>query len=226
MKFIIDIIILAIMIICIFLGYKKGLIGVAVNIVGFFIALIIAFILYTPISNFIINNTTIQPTLKEAISGMVTPYVINEDKNEAVNKEEEDNSPKVMTDYINGFIEKEKQQVEQTEKDIINKVSEKVANNLIKIAVGILVFIVAKIALLFVKVLAKFVSKLPIIGQFNKLGGAIYGVLQGLLVVYILLAILSVFAPTMKNPGVLEAINSSMIGKMMYNNNIILKIIF
>ena len=226
MAFVVDIIILAIMITCIFLGYKKGLIGVAVNILGFFIALIIAFILYAPISNFIINNTSIQPTLKEAISETVAPYVINAEENKEDTKEAENNSPKVMTDYINGFIEKEKQQVEQKEKDIINNVSETVANNLIKIAVGILVFIVAKIALLFVKVLAKFISDLPIIGQVNKIGGIIYGVLQGLLIIYILLALTSLFAPTMENSAILEAINSSMIGKVMYNNNIILKIIF
>ena len=76
MSFVVDIIILIIMITCIFLGYKKGLIRVAVNILGFFIALLISLILYTPISNFVINNTSIQPTLKEAISGTVTPYVI------------------------------------------------------------------------------------------------------------------------------------------------------
>ncbi len=222
MAFIVDIIILAIMLLCIFLGYKKGLIGVGVNILGFLIALVIAFLLYTPISNFIIKNTTIQPTLKEAISGTVASYVINDEEKQ----ETEDNSPKVMTDYINSFIEQEKQHVEQTEKDIINNVSETVADNLIKIGVGILVFIVSKILLIFVKVLAKFISKLPIIGQFNKLGGAIYGVLQGLLIIYILLAILSIFSPTLENSAILEAINSSKIGKMMYDNNIILKIIF
>lgn len=226
MAFIVDIIILAIMVTCIFLGYKKGLIRVAVNILGFFIALLIALILYIPISNFIINNTPIQPALKEAISGPVTAYVIGTEKNGEGEEVVEDNSPKVMTDYINEFVENEKQKVEQTEKDIINNVSETVANNLIKIAVGILVFIVAKIALLFVKALAKLISNLPIIGSFNKLGGALYGVLQGLLIIYILFAILSVFAPTMENSGILEAVNSSMIGKIMYNDNIILKIIF
>ena len=41
----VDIIILAIMGICIFIGYQKGLLGVAVNILGFFIALIIALVL-------------------------------------------------------------------------------------------------------------------------------------------------------------------------------------
>ena len=131
-----------------------------------------------------------------------------------------------MTDYINGFIEKEKQKVEQTEIQIIDNVSKTVADNLIKIAVVIIVFIVAKVGLIFVKQLAKIISKLPIIGGFNKIGGAIYGVLQSLLIVYILFAVLSIFAPTMENSGILEAVNSSKIGSAMYNNNIILKIVF
>jgi len=215
MAIIVDIIIIEIMLVCILFGYKKGLIRVAVNILGFFIALLIALILYTPISNFIINNTSIQPTLKEAISGTVTSYVIKDSEEEQ--EDSEDNSPKVMTDYINGFIEKEKQHVEQTERQIIDSVSKTVASNLIKIAVGIIVFIVAKIGLIFVKALAKVISKIPIIGQFNKIGGAIYGVLQSLLIVYIMFTVLSVFAPTMEESGILEAVNSS---------KIILKIVF
>ncbi len=224
MAFIIDIIIIAIIVACVFFGYKKGLVGVAVNILGFIIALLIALILYAPISNFIINHTSIQPTLEEAIRGTVTSYVIKD--NEEEKEENTDNSPKVMTDYINGFIEKEKQHVEQTERQIIDNVSKTVASNLIKIAVGIIVFIVAKVGLIFVKVLAKVISKIPIIGQFNKIGGAIYGILQSLLIVYILFAVLSVFAPTMEESGILEAVNSSKIGGAMYNNNIILKIVF
>ena len=224
MAIIVDIIIIAIILICIFFGYKKGLVGVAVNILGFIIALLIALILYAPISNFIINHTPIQTTLENAIKGTVTSYVIKEDENKT--EENTDNSPKVVTDYINGFVEKEKQHVEQTEREIIDNVSKTVSSNLIKIAVGIVVFIIAKFGLIFVKALAKVISKIPIIGGFNKLGGAIYGLLQGALIIYILFAVVSVFAPTMEKSGLLETINSSKIGSSMYNDNIILKIIF
>lgn len=227
MAFVVDIIILAIILICTFIGYRKGLIRVAVNILGFFIALVIALILYKPVSSFIINNTSIATTLQEGIRETVTSYVIGtEEGKQEQGTEESEKSPKVMTDYINGFIEEQKQKAEQTEKDIIDNVSKTVAINLIKIASAILVFIIAKIGLLFVKALAKIISNLPIIGSFNKIGGAIYGVLQGLLIIYILFAILSVFAPTMENSGIIETINSSKIGKTMYNENIILKIIF
>ena len=224
MAIVVDIIILLIMIICVFLGYKKGLIGVAVNILGFFIALIIAFILYTPISNFIINNTDIKPTLQNAISNTVASYII--DEKEETKQEENDNASKVMTDYITGFIEEEKQKIENTEKEIINNVSETVAINIIKIAVGILVFIIAKIGLLFVKVLAEIITKIPIIGDIDKVGGIIYGVLQGLIIIYIVLAVISLIAPTAGDSALLEAINNSYIGKIMYNYNIILKIFF
>lgn len=223
----VDIIILLIMIICVFLGYKKGLIGVAVGILGFFIALIIAFVLYTPISNFIINNTSIKPTIQNAISETVAGYVIGEEEEIQEEKEENsNNSSQVMNDYIDEFIEKEKQKIETTEREIINNVSETVAINIIKVAVGIIVFLVAKIGLIFVKVLAKLIAKLPIIKQFDKAGGIIYGTLQGLIIIYIGLALISLIAPTMENNAILDAINSSYIGKFMYDNNFVLKIVF
>ena len=81
MAIIVDIIIIAIILICIFFGYKKGLVGVAVNILGFIIALLIALILYAPISNFIINHTPIQTTLENAIKETVTPFVIKDNQN-------------------------------------------------------------------------------------------------------------------------------------------------
>lgn len=224
MALVIDIIILLIMILCIFCGYKKGLIGVAVSILGFFIALIIAFILYKPISNFVINNTEIKPTLQNAISDTVASYIIG---NEEIQEDEEinNNSSQVINDYIDEFIKKEKQKIETTEREIINNVSETVAINIIRIGVGIIVFLMAKIALLFIQVLAKIIAKIPIIEQFDKLGGIIYGVLQGLIIIYIILALISLIAPTMENSVILESINSSYIGKLMYNNNLILKII-
>lgn len=62
-----DLILIGIIALCIFLGYTKGLIKVAVRIIGFFAALIIALILYTPVSNYIINNTDIVTNLEETI---------------------------------------------------------------------------------------------------------------------------------------------------------------
>lgn len=226
MSIIVDIIILLIVLTCVFLGYKKGLIGAVLSILGFLIALLIAFALYTPISNFIIDNTQVKSTIQNAISNKVTVYIVGDSTEENVDEEKEDNSSQVMNDYIDEFIEKEKTKIETTEREVINNVSENVAINIIRIAVGIIVFIVAKIGLIFIQALAKLITKLPIIGQFDKAGGVLYGILQSLVIIYVILALISLVSPMIEDSMILDAINSSLIGKMMYNNNIILKFIF
>ncbi len=64
-----DIILILVMALCVFLGYTRGLIKVAVKIIGFFAALIIALIFYTPVSDYIINNTDIVENLEHTIEG-------------------------------------------------------------------------------------------------------------------------------------------------------------
>ena len=68
MAIIIDLIVIAILVLSTFLGYKKGLIGVAFKILSFLIAIVITLILYRPISNYIINNTEIALTIENSIS--------------------------------------------------------------------------------------------------------------------------------------------------------------
>ena len=63
MGIIIDIVIVAFILLSIYLGYKKGLVSLGVQVFAFIIALIITFILYRPIANFIVNNTTIAAKL-------------------------------------------------------------------------------------------------------------------------------------------------------------------
>lgn len=223
MAFIIDIIIIAVIALCTFLGYKKGLIKLAVGILGFFLAIIIALILYTPISNFIINNTNIKDNIKNAISDTVKSYVIKEENTEGEEKQQES---KVMVTYIDGIVAKQKEMIVTGEKELIDTVSDNVAVNIIRIGVALAVFIISKLILIFINVFADLIGKLPIIKQFNKAGGTIYGVIQGVLIVYIVFAIISLIAPMLNNADFLEQINNSLIGNIVYNNNIILKLLF
>lgn len=67
MSIIIDLVIVAIIALCILIGYHKGLTGSLLKIVSFVLALIIAFILFKPVSNFIINKTDWDENLEQAI---------------------------------------------------------------------------------------------------------------------------------------------------------------
>ena len=67
MGIVFDIVIVAILTICILIGYKRGLVKVAFNICAFVISLLITMILYTPVTNLIINNTNIDDNIEKVI---------------------------------------------------------------------------------------------------------------------------------------------------------------
>ena len=97
---------------------------------------------------------------------------------------------------------------------------------MVKIGSGLVVFLISKFILLFLKLFADAIANLPIIKQFNKAGGTIYGILEGFLIVYVVLGIISIASPMISDSKIITDIQNSYIGNTMYDNNIVLKILF
>lgn len=209
-----DIIILIIIAICIFIGYKRGLIKCAINVLSFFIAIIVVILLTTPISNLIINNTKIDDNMQNTIIKNLNIEGANEIKIS-------DNAPEVVREYVNDMMS----DLANNTTNVAQALAENISIIIINIAVAIILFVGTKLALAFVKVLADILGKLPLIKQFNKAGGIIYGIANGIVTVYTLLALISIIVPLLPDASIVDAINQSMLGKAMYDNNIILKII-
>ena len=55
----------------------------------------------------------------------------------------------------------------------------------------------------------------------NKTGGIIYGLLRGVLIIYVLLMLIGVFGQVNPNNSVHMQIEDSYLGKLMYDNNIL-----
>ena len=211
MTIIVDLAILAIIILCVIIGYIRGLTGSLIKILSFVLSIIIAFILFIPVSNLIINNTNIDDNLEQAIRNMIVQE-----------NEEEKNIPDTIQNYIE---EKVNEASDMAKEAVADSVSREIAITIVKAGTWISLFIIARILFIFLKLITSLIAKLPVIKQFDKLGGIIYGLLEGIIIVYIILAIVSFVSP-MINPDVSNTINSSAIGGFLYNNNLLLKIIF
>lgn len=220
MSILVDIIILALIALSIFIGYKRGLIKCAINVLSFFIAIIVVILLTTPISNLIINTTEIDDNIKNSLTDNIK--IGNVSKEDLVLTEENSNVPEVVRKYINDLMADAKD-------DEPNVVVDTLAQNLtvmiINVGVAVVLFIGTKIILIFVKVLADIIGKIPLIKQFNEVGGIIYGIFSGIVKVYLILAVISIIVPIITDSTLIDAINSSILGSFMYNNNILLKII-
>lgn len=205
MSIIFDIVVIAIIALCTFIGYKQGLVKSAIKILSFFIAIIVAFSLYKPVSKLIINNTSIDDNIKNVMIEKIKP--------EGMEKEQEvdvgDNvALKIMGEATN----------------TIEEIAETFTIKLIETATLLLIFVIVKIALRFVTSITDLITKLPLLKQVNKLGGTVYGVIKGTVLVYTILAVVYLITPLLRS-NVTESINKSIITKSLYNNNIILNVI-
>lgn len=205
MSLIIDLIIVAIILLFTFLGYKRGLIKVAIKLCTFIIAIIVAFVLYKPISNVVIENTGIDESIETAITDRILPEGASVDEEVELSND----LPSVI--LKNG-------------ENTVQSIATSFSNTIIEAVCFFIIFIAVKIILKFITALADLIAKLPILKQFNALGGTIYGVLEGLFLVFVGFAIISLIAPLI-DVSILEAIHSSTLGSIFYNNNILLNFI-
>lgn len=214
MGIILDIILIALIAISIFLGYKKGLIKLAVKLFAFVIAVVVTLVLYKPVSNLIIEKTELDDNIKNVIIENGTQEI--EENNGEI---KEDGFMSYMQDYVGDTIA-------EAQNDIVTIVAEVVSVKAINLIAIIGIFVVTRVALILLTFISDLITKLPIIKQFNKLGGTVYGVLRGLLIVYFVLAIAFLVVSATGNNAIISAIDGSIVTKFMYTNNILLNIIF
>ncbi len=208
MGLIIDIVIIAILALCIIMGYKKGLINVIFNIFAFLLAIIITLVLYKPVSDIIIKNTDIQEKIETAI--------IENTKGEENKKEEQ------TENGIQKYIENTMQNAEEDAKSkAIEVVAKDVSTKCIEIITALILFVITRIILIVLKFLTETLANLPIVKQCNEIGGLLYGVIKGILIIYVILTIMF-FIISLKPEGMTaNLIETSYITKFLYNNNII-----
>lgn len=208
MGIVFDIVLIGIIIISTFIGYKRGLVNVVFNLCAFLIALIITICLYTPITNLVLENTEFD----EKIENIIIEKGVNNDV---------ENSTEIP--FLDNYVS---QSITEAKNDIVKSTSTIISQKIIGAVVAIILFIVVRIVLIFAKALINGIASLPIIKQFNEIGGLIYGIVIGLVIVYLLLAVFYFVVSVNNNGTIANAINSSFITKILYNNNLILNIIF
>lgn len=211
----VDLIIIGIIIINIFDGYKRGLTQILFKVITFFVALIVVSILHKPFTSFIINTTQIDEKIASTLQISLSQTTLLDGELIPENKYNVSSS---ITNFINSLAT---EAINNAETELVPYVATQLSHFIIKVIVTLILFILCNIGLSFVRVALEFISRLPIISAFDKSGGLIYGILKSFLIIYITLAIFSILSPLITNWSIISSIDNSKLGSKMYNNNII-----
>lgn len=218
----VDLVIISIIASNAFWGYRRGLVGVIFKILTFLISILIVLVLYKPVSNTIMEHTKLDEWLSAKISTSIQGTSLDDGQLLDYNNSENSNVSRVVIDELNSFVQ---EALKKSASNVVEYVSQSIAIKMIRVGTILLLFIVSRFFLLFIRFLAEIIANLPIIKMFNRSGGLIYGIIKGFLIVYIILGVFSLASPLIANWGVLDAIQDSTLGRKMYNDNIIISFI-
>ena len=186
---------------------------VAVKLCAFLIAIIVTFAFYKPVSNLIIDNTQLDEKIEDIIIENGTREL------EESNENNKNNLLENMQEYMDNTVT-------EAQNEIVEKAAKEISVRLINILVIVGLFIATRLVLIVLVFISDIITNIPVIKQFNEFGGVLYGIIRGLALIYVVLAIVFLIVSMSANSNILQAINNSTITKFMYENNVLLNIIF
>lgn len=219
----VDIAVLIILTINSLVGVREGFIVTVFNLAGFIISYYIAKSYYPVVSKYIIANPDFFDKIKEFVSEKIQPLV---EKNAVAN---DMNSmlqgiklPKSIMEGIS-----QNTHLDSYVKDMTDTASNLIAESLTHMLINIVSFLITfaiawLVIMIIVKVIDSFAS-LPILNQFNKLLGLSVGFIKGILILYLIFAVLTPIVSFSPNGAIAKGVFDSKFGYYLYDNNILLK---
>lgn len=200
----IDLLLVVVFAVAVIVAVKKGLIRSLVGLVGNLIATVVALVFSAPLGSYVSNNFLFSP-MKQWMVNMLSPTAQGTAASVSDLNFDElfSDMPKFFSDIISGLglnaadlTEKYNalkvngaEEAKSAIIDVMVTPMSELCGRLIAFAV---IFVLAVAAIKILVWLFDFIVELPVLRQLNKLGGAVLGVINGVLLMFILSAVLSV----------------------------------
>ncbi|HEY5586051.1 MAG TPA: CvpA family protein [Ruminiclostridium sp.] len=216
-----DIAVLIIIVVFTIIGLKNGFLYSVFRLLSYILSVIFAIKFY-PVLSEMLQKTVIYTNIKASIvNGIIKQQAVSVTTIKAKSAQTIVDGLK-LPDFIKDSILKniEKGNIFDMSK-IVDAVGSEIATLVINILSVILIYVIIRIALIFARVIIKTIARLPVFKQLDKTGGIVLGAIEGILIVYILCAVLIIFSAFPKFAMTIDSIESSKFANYFYQNNFI-----
>ncbi len=190
-------------------GYMRGLIKIVFSMVATIATIILAAVLTIPFSG-VLKNTGIGDGIEASVREIVEEaHIIDEESVMELD------FPKAVLEPI---AKGTKDAQDAIQEYVIEELTDTIIKALTFLGLTLIIYIVIRII---IGVLDVF-SKLPIINGINKWAGAVIGLVQGLLFIWIASLILTAFSDKEWAQEVFRQINDNGFLSFIYNNNMVI----
>ena len=210
MAFLLDGLVIIIFLLSIYLGYKRGFVKTVIRVVGCFLALLIASSLSQPLAESIFDvfmaekiestvSQQIQFTDEQSVEKSLDS-VLGDLPSPVTNALSQYNmgTPQQITSKLSGSLNTT---TENITKSIVQNVIRPVAVSLLRILCFIILFV---LLMILVAIAGKVIStafRLPVLRQVNGVLGAVAGVVEGVIMVFLAVAVIGLIAASSGSNG-------------------------
>ncbi|MBO5278740.1 MAG: CvpA family protein [Lachnospiraceae bacterium] len=220
----------AFMALCIFNGYRKGFLKIALSMAALVGTIMIVSILNPYVSKFLMDNTGLYEVLHESTSEFVTEIFESQIDKEINTRTDEVFAidhltlPKAIREKLiedNNSVIYDALGVSEFEEYISRYLACMILNAISFIGTLVIAGFVVKV----IFVMADIIEKVPGIKGMNKLAGMLLGFLQGIIIIWIGCLVVTAFGATKTGQEILSMIQDSVILSFIYNNNCLLLLV-
>ena len=225
----IDIIAALIIVIAAAVAYFKGFVKNFFGFISTILAIALACLFCKTLATYIKENTEVDDFIMKSIisinggmSGDTADDIVGDTSSGDYG---EDNTSLSLAESIpntlNEMFGLDKIKEEATT-NIVNKITDIVIN----ILSWLIIYAVTRIVLLILTLVFDGIMSLPILKTINNLTGLVLGAIMGIFRVYFILAIIYFVSNIANIANIVSAINTSTLVAQMYNNNLLINLIF
>ncbi|CVI69251.1 Colicin V production protein [Clostridiales bacterium CHKCI001] len=209
------------------IGWKKGLVRMVFSFAISIVTFVIILVAGPYVEQYVKENTSIYETMQANISVFVQEN-LQQNVSEMTQTQEESITQLPLPEFIQDMLRKDNT-VEQYATNQVNGLSDSISSALTDIAFRVLIyvamFIIISIVLRIGLLILDSITKLPGIHLANAIGGAIFGLINALIFIWILCMIVTALASTEFGINALGMIKESPFLSFIYNNNLLLQLI-
>lgn len=245
MGLIIDIVAIGFLIVSALVAYYKGFVKTFFGFVSVVLSILLACCFSKPLATHIKNSTEIDEWIVESIVNVGQNTEIDLSKDYTIlsgdnisgeiviENEADDTTQNALNDNkLIEFVETLPESVgeiidfEEAKNQTILSIANKISDVVINILAWIIIYFAVRIIVAVITAIFDGIMNLPILKSINNLAGLVIGFIVGIFRIYLLLAIIYFITNVTNMAFFVNLIQTSGLIKAMYNNNLIINLIF
>lgn len=223
LSIIFDLIVVAVFVVCVIGGMRKGLVKSVYRIFSFALAIILSIALLQPFSK-LLDSTPIAETVRSGITnsientgGEMAASIDDTLSNLHLPSFLQDD---ISTDYLINSPEDD-----AAEFSVSEWVADALTGKIIGVLAAVILFIGIKLLLSLIFHMLDALFNLPVLHGVNKMLGAVLGLINGAIIIYGLCAVLTLVSANEAMTPIMTAIEKSLVTRCFYEYNVLLNLL-